>query len=158
MRSSQCVHIPRSFHRPASYGWSRKREGVRAWNELLIRPSGRVGRAFQRQPSACRSGSQRSTFQERCVVLQGEGGCEESSVTRTYRMIEGHGIDHHEVFQVVLVRNIIPVPRHDVKRRMILKTKILLNRSPCISAVRSFKSKHITSPVQRRKGRPGIFR
>lgn len=54
-----------------------------------------------------------------CPLLQGP------SRVQTYRVVEGHRIDDHEVLQVVLVGGIVPVPGHDIERGDILIAKEL---------------------------------
>ena len=39
----------------------------------------------------------------------------------THRVIECHGVDDHELAEVVLVRIVVTVPCHHIKRRMILQ-------------------------------------
>lgn len=41
----------------------------------------------------------------------------------SHRVVEGHGVDDHEVLQVVFVRRVVPVPSHHIERREILRAE-----------------------------------
>lgn len=54
---------------------------------------------------------------------------------KTHSVVEGHTVDDHEVFQVVFVWCVVPVPSHHIERREILRTEQAMKqiRHVCLS-------------------------
>ena len=51
-----------------------------------------------------------------CCSSDYQTNMETNSTNTVYRVIKRDAVDDHEFFQVVLVRSVVAMPRHDVER------------------------------------------